>query len=372
LLTLLFAIPTESAAESQLCAKKRVKVRNGRIKLAAALRITEETACPKRFKAIPGALNDGSHIYGRGVDGNRVVSSDATLEAGSHQYESFTVAAGVTLTVPSGTVIKTTGDFVNNGTINVFTYITGGIEMNVNSTTLLTRAARPAMAGIARSGSGISGFGSNGGVVVNPFGNTGGLFLGGSATGPLITMPGPVGGGGGAAGDSDASGGFPARGGDGGGTLVVLSRGSITNNGTIDASGENIERGGGGGGGGILVFAARTSFASTDSIAVEGGFGGLSNSRAGAGGGGGGGGVTIISPSISGQDTINVSGGVGVLASAPGLVTANPRSSGGAGGASYGRGGEGGDVNTDGSATDSQNGGDGVITLLTIKPEGVF
>lgn len=42
------------------------------------------------------------------------------------QFTDFSVAAGVTLTVPSGTVIRCTGTFTNNGTIVVNTGAPGG------------------------------------------------------------------------------------------------------------------------------------------------------------------------------------------------------------------------------------------------------
>jgi hypothetical protein len=60
-------------------------------------------------------------IFGNGSAGVRVISSNITLDDSNPQYESFTIDAGVTLTVHSGTVIRCTGSFVNNGTLQVLT-----------------------------------------------------------------------------------------------------------------------------------------------------------------------------------------------------------------------------------------------------------
>ncbi|MCB0352990.1 MAG: hypothetical protein KDD64_05670 [Bdellovibrionales bacterium] len=355
-------------AESRLCAKRKVPVKNGKVNLATSLIITEEEKCGKGFKEIPGALNDGSHIYGNGSDGSLTVSSETFFEAGSHQYKDFTVQSGVTLTVPSGTVIRTTGNFTNNGTIVVDEYALGGRESEFSSS-MLTRSARVPMSGIARMSAGISGYGSDASTLTNAFGFTLGADTSYGAS--LLVLPGPFGGGGGAAGYND-DGGFGGSGGSGGGTLVVISKGQISNTGTIQANGTDGSSGGGGGGGGILVFAARTSFTSTGSILTTGGDGGLPNSTSGSGGGGGGGGVTVISPSISTNNTISVAAGVGVLAADAGFVTESPRSTGGSGGGSYGSGGLGSAVGADGAVGESDSGSNGTITLLEVKPEGLF
>src|SRR5262245_28730335 len=69
----------------------------------------------------PGA--DGSvRVYGNGSAGARTISADESwLEGGNPpaniQFTNFTIDAGVTLIIPSGTVIRCTGTFTNNGTL---------------------------------------------------------------------------------------------------------------------------------------------------------------------------------------------------------------------------------------------------------------
>ena len=58
-------------------------------------------------------------IYGDGSAGARMVTSDEAFDDANRQYTDFTVGPGVTLTIPSGTVIRCTGVFANNGTIVV-------------------------------------------------------------------------------------------------------------------------------------------------------------------------------------------------------------------------------------------------------------
>lgn len=354
----------DARGETKLCVKQKVTAKNGTFDLSSAITLSDTGKCAKGFKEIKGALNDGSHIYGNARNGSKIISSDTTLPVGSHEYKDFTVNEGVTLTVPSGTVIRTTGFFTNNGTIAVSTYVKGGTSLAADPN-LLTRRSKPAMSGIAPATSGFGSFGGSLNVVASPFGPSGASSAG------LVLLPGPMGGGGGGPGDG-ITGGFGGTGGDGGGTLVIICKGSIINTGTINAAGKDGTFGGGGGGGGILVLAARTSVVSTGPILVNGGNGGLPTSSAGSGGGGGGGGVNIISPSIAHNDTINFAGGAGVLESQAGLITSTPRSSGGNGGASFGAAGQAGSVRANGSSFGSNSGLAGSVNLITVKPEGLF
>src|SRR5204863_7637363 len=59
--------------------------------------------------------------------GTRTVDSSGALIDDNNQYASFTVPSGVTVTIPSGTVIRCTGTFTNNGTIVVDPGAKGGV-----------------------------------------------------------------------------------------------------------------------------------------------------------------------------------------------------------------------------------------------------
>lgn len=357
----LMAAHNAARADTFLCVKQKVSSRGGSINLAAAMSLVDNAPCARGFKQVGGALNDGSHIYGNGARGSRQIKSDTTLEVNGHLYQNFVVDSGVTLTVPSGTVIRTTGSFTNNGTIRVARFAKGGTSL-ASSLNVLTRGSKPALPGIAPASSGFGTFGS--GNVASPFGPSG-------ADIGLLLYPGPMGGGGGGPGDG-IDGGFGGVGGDGGGTLVVISRGAFVNSGTIDASGDDGTAGGGGGGGGLLVLASRVSVTSTGPIKVNGGNGALPTTVSGSGGGGGAGGVNVISPSIADNGTINFAGGAGVFASGPGQVTSTLRSSGGCGGASFGAGGQGGGIANDGSVFEAQPGSAGKVNFIKVKPEGLF
>jgi hypothetical protein len=73
-------------------------------------------------------------IYGDGSAGPRIVSSDASLDDDvNRQYSQLTIESGATLTVPSGTVIRVSGSFTNNGTIVVGTGARGAASTNGSS-----------------------------------------------------------------------------------------------------------------------------------------------------------------------------------------------------------------------------------------------
>src|SRR5262245_37476721 len=78
----------------------------------------------------PGAAGaDGQlRIYGNGSAGARAIATDedwTLTPVDDPQFTDFTVNAGVTLTVPSGTVIRGTGTFTNNGKIVVARFAAG-------------------------------------------------------------------------------------------------------------------------------------------------------------------------------------------------------------------------------------------------------
>ena len=74
-------------------------------------------ACGGRSSAVqpPGIPT----LYGDGSAGNKVVAADAHVDRSQSAERELQVNAGVTLTVCRGTVIKCTGAFTNNGTIDV-------------------------------------------------------------------------------------------------------------------------------------------------------------------------------------------------------------------------------------------------------------
>lgn len=293
----------------------------------------------------PGA--DGQlRIYGDGSAGSFTVSANTNWASGTGpsnqnlQFEDFTVNAGITLTVPSGTVIRVRGTFTNNGTITALPHASGG-EADSNNTGAADAILAPAAEGIARSSAGFGERVVGAGTTVS--GGKRGLGIGTMMGAAAILNPGPTGGGGGG-GAANAT--ISGRGGDGGGTLVVLAQGALIHAGTITANGANAASpGGGGGGGGVVVLASKTSIAMSGTISVTGGTGGASGTSVGAGGGGGGGIVQLIAPVVpsSGSVTVTTSGGAAGTQGASGSASGTGSRMGGAGGGgSGGTGGSGG------------------------------
>ncbi|RMG39274.1 MAG: hypothetical protein D6719_13715 [Candidatus Dadabacteria bacterium] len=303
-------------------------------------------------------------IYGDGSAGSRTVSLSTTLGADgnyNYQFVDFTVNSGVTLTVRSGTIIRCSGTFTNNGTITVDTGANGGFTYNVNGSAVSLAANEP-QPGHARRAAQNGEIGDNS---LTRKGGKGGNGLTVEAASQLLA-PGLYGGGGGGA---DGAG-LQNIGSAGGGSFTVLAKQGIVNAGTISADGQTLF--GGGGGGGIIILASKNSIDNTGAITAKGGNGDNSSSNQGAGGGGGGGIVHLLAPVISDTGTINVSGGLAGTAGAAGSVTANPRTGGGGGGGCGGSGGAGGQVNTAGDPGTAANGGDGYIFKTAADPTALF
>jgi hypothetical protein len=244
------------------------------------------------------------------------------------QYGNFTVDAAVTLTVRSGTVIKCTGAFTNNGTIAVSTGTSGGQTVGSDSTTQ-SPANRPAGVGYSDQGAGNAEFGSSASI------RSGGL---------------------------------------GGGALDESSR--YIRFAAHNADGLGSATGAGGGAGGVIILASQTSItvAGADAITARGATGGQSDSDEAVGGAGGGGIVHCISPSNSIPPvSVNVGGGAGRPNGPNGIVTASPRSGGGGGGGCGGNGTNGGQVSTTGDPMGSAQGGTGHFFDNTgVNPTGLF
>ncbi len=278
------------------------------------------------WAAPAGGGGGGCNIYGDGSAGDVVINANTDWSTtpptnGNFMFNSLTISGGVTLTVPSGTVIQCKTTFSNSGTITVKHGTLGrawagnadGGNTDVLGNTMASRKAYPNSETYRR----LTNLGIKGGSA----GGTGGHV---STT---------------------------TFGGNGGGTFTVLASTSITNGGTINASGQTsptpTERpGSGGGGGGFVLLASNGNITNSGTVNSSGGNGG--NAGSGGldygGGGGGGGLIHYISPNADAvAGTSNVSGGSAGTSD-------GTDSSGGDGGASVGDGGIGDDAPAAGSA----------------------
>ncbi|HVG63016.1 MAG TPA: collagen-like protein [Hyalangium sp.] len=270
----------------------------------------------------------------------------------NNQFSNISIAG--TLIVPSGTILRATGDVTVSGTITVLQ----GAEDTGNG---------PPAPGVSRGVPGAF----HGGTGVS-------LFAAARMTKSL-----PMAGGAGEGKIADGPGG------SGGGSLVVAAQGnvSIPVGGSITANGTNGVTtavagdigGPGGGAGGIIVVAARGNITVGGTIRANGGNGGnavnSNGGTTGAGGGGGGGGGIIHLASVN---PIAVTGTVQANGGAPGqdqLVTPTGSNiTGSGGGACGGDGGDGGgNTAFSGPANPAQAGSVGhVIQLVTAAPENLL
>lgn len=229
-------------------------------------------------------------IYGDGSDGTTSGVCNITSNTNwatspptaGIQCSSFSVSSGATLTVPSGTVIRSIGAVTISGTIAV---------------------QAGAAQGLFQSAS-YSGPESNSG--------TAGLALP-KFSQQNILKPGAFGGGNGGSYLPNSS-----LIGFGGGSLVILAEGAVSVTGIIEADGTSggqetaeLSAADGGGAGGIIVIASKTSIANSGQIHANGGAGANAISNTcDAGGGGGGGIVHLLAPSSSiTEGTVSVNGG---------------------------------------------------------------
>jgi hypothetical protein len=307
---------------------------------------------------VPGVAGD-LRIFGDGSASAKVVSAvEETLVDVNLQYTDFTVNAGSTLIVASGTVIRCSGAFTNNGTIVVQSFARGGFGLNDDPDDFGAFAGPNP--GISSRAAGQGEFGDNTEVRA---GGSGGIGLTQSEALWLLE-PGLVGGGGGAAtADSGSA---------GGGTLTVLASGVIANNGTINADGVSaLNAGSGGGGGGIIILASLTEVTNPGTLTARGGNGENADSGEAASGGGGGGIIHLLAPTVTAAGTANVDGGT--AGSGAGGTTSAPQRRGGAGGgAAAGNGGPGGQVGTDDVTGAAENGQPGFSFTSTLDPTSLF
>lgn len=305
----------------------------------------------------PGA--DGTlRVYGNGSAGALVVASPSTAIT-NPQFTDVTIGTGVTWTVPSGTVIRCTGTFVNNGTILVDTFAQGPVRAGNGGS--YTMGGHP---GIGRIIAGLGEFGNDDAQSYAGANPPTGL---GAGSARHLLRPGPVGGGGGGNNIN----------GHGGGTFVVIARGAIINAGTILAAGgsDPLNQGTGGAGGGIVILASASSVNNASGyVSATGGAGGPSGTGTGAGGGGAGGIVHFLAPSIVGIANAVAPGGSAGATGAAGSIVTYYRGGGNSGGASCGWGGNGGHISAGPTATPSpaSDGGPGCVFETVTDPASLL
>lgn len=278
--------------------------------------------------------------------------------SGLPNYMNCSVSAGATFTVPAGTILRCSGTFTNNGTIEVRPF--GGTSQSWN-----TNSVGPTVGFRTYPHPGdshripASGSLHNDGVndIQFLYGGPGGMAI------PKVTARSAFnnfqfGGGSGAG----------YAGGQGGGLLKVYANDDIINFGTIRANGSPGFPTCGGGAGGIVILASTTEVNQVGNVVAVAGSGGNSAAWGGPGGGGGGGIVVLAAPFINDSGMQYVDGGA--KGSNSTSVTYAGRTGGGGGGASGGHGGSGGDVYAIASATTSQaaNGGSGYVLLIEANP----
>jgi collagen type VII alpha len=252
-----------------------------------SLTVSNYTTTPTINVNFPNVPN----IYGDGIDSTSSTVCDITAAAdwattpptntGDVQCTDFSVSSGVTLTVPSGTVIRATGTATIMGTIVVAAGGSQGLYL------------QPAEFGPSTT--------AGGGVALPVYSLK------------KIVHPGTFGGGNGGF-VSSGNGFINANTGVGGGSISIYAAGAISISGSITANGGPGEEFagsttldaycGGGGAGGIIILASSTSISNTGApgLAVNGGAGAaaiVNGSTDGCepGGGGGGGILHLLSPS---------------------------------------------------------------------------
>lgn len=301
----------------------------------------------------PGSLR----VFGDGSAGDVVQTTDisAPTDDPNRQYHDFTVPAGASIIITSGTVIRCTGTFTNLGTITVYRGAFATYGADLSATTYVPAWPAPHPGGSSRSA--VNGEVGTGRV----YGGFGGFALiAASARALLHPSPTSGGGAGGTGGKTIAY--FQSIGGGGGGALVVLAKEGIVNSGTIRANGDDTQEGAGGGGGGLIILAGNGAVTNYGVLQAKGGAGGNSTTASGPGGGGGGGIIHFLSPSITAgaPDVSGGNAGTGSIAATDSL-----RTGGGGGGALGGDGGSGGRVNADNSVGSASAGYGGLVLQTT-------
>ena len=292
----------------------------------------------------PQGPSGGAALFGDGSAGalNPTVPLDLGSDSGLNalpgganlQFTDINIRTGVTLTVPSGTILRATGNVTIAGTINVSPgAMAGDYPAPGSARGVPGYYGAPGMNRLQATYVGLPAYGGGSGAR-DPYSGTN-------------------------------------QGGDGGGSLVILAQGTVTITGTINADGVHSfnptlptvgSNGGGGGGGGFVIVASKAGIGGSGTITAKGGNGsngwdGNGGDGEGGGGGGGGGLIHLLAPGITFSGTTNVGGG------AAGSAVGDVRYAWGlGGGASVGFGGSGSD-----KATPAVAGGAGLV-LRTVVP----
>ncbi|HYV48845.1 MAG TPA: collagen-like protein [Myxococcaceae bacterium] len=265
-----------------------------------------------------GAYGDGS---GGALNITNPTDWNATPPANANlQFTDISVTAGVTFTVPSGTVLRATGNVTISGTINVLPGTTDNGQFRPPPGVALGAATQP----------------------------TAGLAIPKLTAVHLVRLP--IYGGG--AGARNAT----CTGGEGGGSFAIFAKGTvnITASGSIFANGRDSVNpatgavgvvGCGGGAGGVIVIIGKTSLTMAGAVRANAGNGSSGfdmnfGNFEGGGGGGGGGIIHFLSsaaPAVTGtiSATAGTGGTTGQGTGGPGVFA------GGGGGACGGNGGAG-------------------------------
>jgi len=138
------------------CIRATSTLNNGQV-LTNLSRITRLKKC----KTGEVKLTEGFNVYGDGSGGIKKVSVSETLTDPLSSYTSVEIDAGVTWTVPSGTVIRCNGKFTNNGTIVVEAGTFGG-QTNGSDTTANSLAYAQPLAGVSSRAPSSGEFGDGG------------------------------------------------------------------------------------------------------------------------------------------------------------------------------------------------------------------
>ena len=299
----------------------------------------------------PGALR----VYGDGSAGDREVSGALAFNDSNPQYQNFTVQAGAVLTVPTGTVIRCRGNFLNNGRIVV--------SPGQRNSPKFAEDGEAATAGPFASD--------------EAPGGAGGEALTEGAARALL-RPGLL-----TAGDGAYAAGDIGRG-LGGGSFAVICQGLVSNGSTGEITAPGLtpaNPANGGGGGGLVILASDSRVENLGVIQADGGAGSDFIPDTGqfgiaSGGGGGGGIVHLIAPEVQQTGSISVAGGSGGIAGPVGSLTALFKLGGRGGGGSGGAGGNGGAANPgsfgDGSCTAGASGNNGRVFETAANPAAFF
>lgn len=229
-----------------------------------------------------------------GTNGAFSPAADTTLTAGTFNYTTINIPAGVTVTINPATdptvvaVMLARGTVTINGTLSV----SGSAGGNGLASVTNTSVGKGGPGGFA-GGQGGTPSGNNpsyGGPGLGPFSGNGYAYGGYGATAIFNTFNSLM----------------PMIGGSGGG-----GGGSYNTNPLIPSSSGGA---GGGGGGGLVVCSGSTivgSITIAGTISAKGGNGGNGLNSSFGGGGGGGGTVRLIADAITGVGTITALGGLG-------------------------------------------------------------